>query len=118
MRGKNVSKMKKKRERVHSIYFKKIICSCGVAVALLFISASVFVLHSSAKTQKQYDKCYTSIEVCQGDSLWSIASKHCVPECSNIDNYIDEVKRINHIQGEKIVVGDYLTIPYYSVSKR
>lgn len=111
-----MSKMKIKNVKSYPICIKKMVWSCGVAVALIFLSASLFVLHSSAKTQKEYDKCYTSIEICKGDSLWSIACTYYTPECCNMENYIDEVKRINHIQGEKIVVGEYLTIPYYSVS--
>lgn len=58
-------------------------------------------------------KCYKSIEICRGDSLWSIASKNLPEEYSGINAYIADIKRINGLKDDRIYEGTYLVIPYY-----
>ena len=54
-----------------------------------------------------------------GDSLWSIAKEYSdVDSYASYTDYIDEVKQINHISGDDIHAGEYLTIPYYSAQVR
>ena len=84
-----------------------------IALAFILLSGSMFVIHSSAKGEHTYSKCYTSVKVQNGDSLWNIAKKYKTPASSDIQENIDEIKRINHIQGDEIKAGDYLTVPYY-----
>lgn len=67
----------------------------------------------SDMTSAKY-KCYTSYYVEAGDSLWSIALDHMSDEYVHPDAYIQEVKNINHIVGDQITQGTYITIPYYA----
>ena len=106
--GRNVSKSKKER----CLKARRRLLGC-IALAFVFLSAGVFVIHSSAKGNHQNSKCYTSVQVQSGDSLWSIAKQYQTPVSSDIQENVDEIKRINHIQGDEIQAGDYLTIPYY-----
>ena len=55
-------------------------------------------------------KYYTSIQVEPGSSLWEIASS----EYEDLDDYIREVRQINHLDQDTIYAGSYLCIPYYS----
>jgi len=69
---------------------------------------------SQASVEHQNFKYYTSIQIKNGDTLWSIAKKYITDDYNNIQEYIDEVKSINQLGPDDIHSGQYLTIPYYS----
>lgn len=58
-------------------------------------------------------KNYTTVEVCSGDTLWSIAEEHFDPGSCDIYSYMDEVSSINHLRGDYLTAGERLCIPYY-----
>lgn len=60
-------------------------------------------------------KYYTSITVSSEDTLWSIAEKYMDLEHYNSANdYIQEVKKMNHLQNDIITYGEHLIVPYYA----
>ncbi len=64
------------------------------------------------ETTYKYFKYHT---VAHGDSLWSMAEEHIDYEFySSLDDYVDEVKEINHLSDDCIKVGQSLVIPYFS----
>lgn len=90
-------------------------------LALLFIITGVLVgsslLSSSranASNEEVLYKYYTSIEVQQGDTLWSIADTYRNEEVVGRESYIDELVSLNNLQNETIHAGDYITVAYYS----
>lgn len=85
----------------------------AVLTAILVVS-SIFTMSAKAREIPSGNKYYTSIVVEKGDTLWDIASRHITPEYANIGEYIGEVKALNHLSGDEIHAGEYLTIPYYS----
>ena len=52
-----------------------------------------------------------------GDTLWDIAAEHITEEYRSINEYIREIKEINHL-GATLQYGQVLTIPYYSGVKK
>ncbi len=56
---------------------------------------------------------YTSIQVENGDSLWSIASRYADRSPMDIQGYVEELKRINQLKGDTIHTGNYLMVVYY-----
>lgn len=62
------------------------------------------------------DKFFTSIEVQEGDTLWSIAGEYMSAEYNNRREFIKEVQQMNHITGSVICTGSLLLIPYYGES--
>lgn len=56
---------------------------------------------------------YTSIQVENGDSLWSIASRYANKSPMDIRRYVEELKRINQLTGDTIHAGNYLMVVYY-----
>ena len=88
-----------------------------IVVAVVMIS--IILLRSTnaqaAPAEVSY-KYFTSIQVEQGDTLWTIASEHLSAEYNDIHEYISEVCTINHISENEIHAGQYLVIPYYSTS--
>lgn len=83
--------------------------------AVLIMSSSISSFAKPKKTEEKFYKYYTSISVKKGDTLWSIASEYMTAEYDSIEEYILEVKRLNHMDGDTIYTGRYLTVPYYSV---
>lgn len=90
-------------------------CFIIATVALMLcIVTCVFVTNSSAQEEHKNYKYYTSIQIQDGDSLWAIAREYGSAAHINSREYIAEVKQINHLQGDEIHSGQYLTIPYYA----
>lgn len=60
-------------------------------------------------------KYYTSITVSSEDTLWSIAEKYMdLEHYSSANDYIQEVKKMNHLQNGIITYGEHLIVPYYA----
>lgn len=79
---------------------------------------SIFMFYTgpvlNARAEHVNTKYFTTIEVKSGDTLWDIAQEYRTAEYSGMEAYIDEVREINHIIGDEITSGCYLTIPYYA----
>lgn len=83
---------------------------CGVLIGSGVMASG----KSKASEEDTVFKYYTSIEIEQGDTLWSIACEYMSSEYDSIQDYIDEVKELNQLGPDDIHVGQYLMIPYYS----
>lgn len=86
-----------------------IICSC-------IFGSSFSSAHEPKESNPVKCKYYKSIQVQEGDSLWSIAEDNMSEEYSSIDEYLNEIITINHIPSwntDHIQEGTYLTIGYY-----
>lgn len=104
-------------ERIGKVELQKRAWRTVVAILLLLfvivIGGSISGLARARKAKEDSYKYYTSILIEKGDTLWSIASEHMTPEYDRIEDYICEVRRLNHIFGDGIYAGEYLTIPCY-----
>lgn len=82
---------------------------------ILFLTVSYHAILSKATTGENISyKYYTSIEIAYGESLWSIANKYAGEEYASAEDYVHEVMKINHLQEETLIAGQYLVVPYYS----
>lgn len=89
----------------------------GILAAILVLCSVSLLFHktiSSASTESMGEKCFLSVEIQPGDSLWSIASNYYTEQWNSIEDYIEEIKEFNGIYREDIRFGDYLMIPYYT----
>ena len=60
-------------------------------------------------------KYFTTLEISQNDTLWSIAVDNIdYNYYKDINSYIKEVIQINHLKTDTITAGCSLIIPYYS----
>ena len=55
----------------------------------------------------------TSVQIQEGDSLWSLATEYFTEEFSSVSNYITEIKRMNGLSSDKLYAGNYILIPQY-----
>jgi len=91
-----------------------------VAAILLFMVALflvvLFVLpERAASAGNNTGKTYTitSVQIEEGDSLWSLASEYYTEEFSSVSAYISEIKRMNGLSSDTLYAGSYLVIPRF-----
>lgn len=87
-------------------------CFCILAVI------AVSIVFFAARSHKAYgngyqDKTCKSIQIKEGDTLWSIAKTYYVPECGSFTDYLKEIKNTNSLKSDSIHAGRYLLIPIY-----
>lgn len=99
------------RRRRRKKFFGFCIVLTGIMFFLLFCTTTT----ANAGTQNSIRyKYYTSIEVSEGSSLWEIAETYMTEEYDSIEDYINEVKQINHMKNDLLYGGSYICVPYYS----
>lgn len=116
-----------KQRRMHEkdLEIKKKIRGTGYAVVA--VGASILMLMAKVMKENVFNKQQTvpiifessgsqkkfvSVEIMQGDTLWSIA------EDNKTGNYttkelVEKIKHTNGLNGDKIIAGRYLLVPYY-----
>lgn len=94
----------------------RLILAAVLVIAVLFCVLFISI-HSKAGSNGDPDtgrvKLYTSVYIQEGDTLWSIAEEYMSEEYGSIDNYVAELKQMNHV-GSNIHAGCYLTVSYYA----
>jgi len=86
-------------------------------VVFLMILSLFFVTKVKAREKDAPIKTVTSVCICPGDSLWSIAETFYTPECGDFLDYIAEIKRSNGLRNDDIHAGAYLIVPYFTNEK-
>ncbi|MBO4695731.1 MAG: LysM peptidoglycan-binding domain-containing protein [Lachnospiraceae bacterium] len=95
-------------------FIKKHIRLSIAALALLVVLVLIFGRgRNKALGNTYFDKQCVSIEIEEGDTLWSIAKSYYVPECGSMNDYIAEIKKTNRLCTDDIHAGCYLIVPYY-----
>ena len=108
------------KRTVRSIHQKKLQkITHIIMILLLLVLTTGFVtgFHKAGKseTSPKHEKYFTSIEIQEGDSLWSIAEDNMTEEYASVKDYIKEVKRMNHLSSDQLTKGCYIVIPHYTV---
>ena len=93
---------------------KRIVVTIALLLAAVILAGGSISGFARARREEDASyKYYTSILVENGDTLWSIALENMTPEYEQIEEYISEVRRLNHLCGDNIRAGEYLTLPRY-----
>jgi len=106
------NKMRRERELRRKI----VVTILTVLIVLGFaLSYNVLVTQATSEIEDISYKYFTSIEVASGDTLWTIAQEYSDTEnYDSIDEYIEEVKNMNHMSSDTLMAGQFLIVPYYS----
>lgn len=80
----------------------------------LALTLNVIDSDAQNKDVKNSYKYFTSITVEYGDTLYTLAKEHTSGHDIGIQEYIEEVMHINHLEDETLQSGQSLVIPYYS----
>ncbi len=95
-----------RRSRDSKRYNRYVLVCAFIAVFAIALAATGIFTHANEKD----DKVYTSIEIAEGDTLWNIACDNYNSEEESIQEYIDNVKKINNMSSDRITSGNYLII--------
>ena len=106
--------MRRKQQIVYQRIAVVVLTALVIFFGVLLGSSIMASGKSTASEEHPSFKYYTSIQIEKGDTLWSIADTYITSEYDSIQDYIDEVKELNHLGPDDIHAGQYLTIPYYS----
>ena len=82
-----------------------------VSVIMAFV---LFTTHADAESSREVYTYYTSYKIQPGDTLWTIADQFMGPDFTAKDDFINNIKKLNHISGDDITSGKYLIIEYSS----
>jgi nucleoid-associated protein YgaU len=85
-----------------------------VAQLTLILAGLILVLGIAAGTWASGDRppprdSYPSVVVRPGDTLWNIATRHA-PDANRGDT-MDEIRRLNHLDGSRVDIGQRLILP-------
>lgn len=104
----------KQKEQIPYIFLCKLTAILLFMVALFLVVLFVLPERTAAAGNPTYGTyTITSIQIEEGDSLWSIASEYYTDEFSSIPDYITEIKRMNGLSSDKLYAGNYLVIPQF-----
>ena len=101
------------RRQKRIITFAAIILISVIAI----LCSSIKAFAKSENEMGNITKMYTSIRVEAGDTLWDIAERYNI--CSDLsrEQYIEELKNINHLSDDEIHSGEYLVVSYYEIEQ-
>lgn len=104
---------RREQERKRKIHFLTILAIVFIVVLTIF--SSTMILADTKSDSAENYKYFKSIEIEEGDTLWSIASEYISYDYySSVNDYIYEIKKMNGISGNTIQSGQYLIVAYYS----
>lgn len=88
----------------------------GIAVFFVLVLFSIYFFSKTVTAERNTErvKLVSSVEIKEGDTLWSIASDYISEEYSNMKEYIKEIKECNGLASDTIHEGNYIIVPYYA----
>lgn len=112
----NTNNIKKKlTPRQKQIIFRKI--SAMLSLLILTITLTLIVSGNASKAQAadNYNKYFKSVTIERGETLYDYADRYADFHYDSAEEYIKEVAKINNINPNKIISGNNIIIPYYSL---
>ena len=112
------SERKAMKRRVRKAKRLGFIAGALSVLLVLVMSFGIGSFYSNAKdaSGKTQVKCYKSIQIEKGDSLWSISEEYMDDSYESIYDYMAELVEINQLDDHEVdhlQEGNYLTISYY-----
>ena len=82
-----------------------------LVIAVLSATAGALTIRSSAKNDRaDAHRYYRSVEITEGDTLWSISSVYADELGMNTKEYLTELKRVNGMESDRIIAGTKLVV--------
>ena len=80
-------------------------------ILIITVVSFLTIIAAKASVRERNDETqYINLSICDGDSLWVIASKY-KKEDKNIREYINEIKNLNGMKNDKLITGEKIVIP-------
>ena len=110
----NICSRRSNMSQVHKTYKKRIIV-INRARLIIFISMLLILIYPAimfavGRPSNDIQETYIKVYVEPGDTLWSIAKTY-LPSETDIRDYINNIKKTNHLHSSLIIEGDYILVP-------
>ena len=94
---------------------KKRVLILAVIMVLLLLFTVFLVPERTAAAKNEPSGTYQilSVEVEEGDSLWTIASEYFTEDFGSIRSFISEIKRMNGLTSDTLYAEAYILVPCY-----
>ncbi len=89
----------------------------AVLTAIFMIGGVIFngslaSAHDESENAMPGSTCYKSIVIEHGDTLWELAEQYMTDDYESVQEYVQDLKRINHLKDDTIISGEYLIVAY------
>lgn len=111
-------KQERNMQKTSTAKRRRLYCIAALLTVILVLVFNTANIANAGTREAERYKYFTSIEVQAGTSLWDIAEEYMTEEYDSPQEYIQEVKNINHMNQDLIYEGSYLCVPYYSSEKK
>jgi LysM repeat protein len=91
-----------------------IACLMIAAFCSGFFGHTLLSAHAEVQSRDNLVPYYTSIQIQHDDTLWDLAQTYAQGSGYTVRQYVDELKRMNHLKSENIHAGEFLTVVYYA----
>lgn len=109
---------RRRNRRRRTVINNKLFRISFVAFLAVFISVAGILSITAHGSERPVRKQYKSVQVEEGDTLWSIALEYNNTKLSkdSTSEYIDDILDINNlVRDDKITAGNYIIVPIYVV---
>ena len=101
-----------RRKALRRLYRRAVVASVAVVLLVLCVWIAT-AKNGKAVGKTERVKLLTSVNVEEGDCIWTIAKQYYTEECGSMQDYVSEIKKTNNLYGDRILSGYSLLIPYY-----
>ena len=109
-------RLRRTRQLTKRIFISLLATVIAICIGML---ATGFLSRAQAVSEPIHYKYFRSVMISSGDTLSSISSRYMDGHYASIQDYMNEVCEMNHLQdADDIHAGDYLIVPYYSTDFR
>lgn len=103
-----------RRKRRNRLRLQRLLAAVfGVALLVVVICLLLPSVRAKAESSVSYERRIVSVRVVENDSLWKIAERFYCSEKESIPDFINDIKKINHLKSDTIYPDTYLVIQYY-----
>lgn len=103
-----------RRRRRNRLRLQRLLAAVfGVALLVVVICLLLPSVRAKAESSVSYERRIVSVRVAENDSLWKIAERFYCSEKESIPDFINDIKKINHLKSDTIYPDTYLVIQYY-----
>ncbi len=95
----------------HTIGTLAVLSAIFILVGVIF-NGSLASAHEEQETTMIGSTCYKSILIEKGDTLWNLAEEYMTDDYSSVQEYVQDLKRMNRLKDDKIISGEYLIVAY------
>lgn len=93
-----------------------LLCATLIVIFIMGVGFGTLLTRAEEPAQESAGKFYSNIEIASGDTLWTIADTYMdTVHYTDRMNYINEVMKINHLVSDRLIAGQKLIVPYYSL---